>query len=390
MSNKDKYIAVTVTVARQANFDKAAVEAVLAKLGLKTTQQLAAFSTANDYKDIVAYCLRYVHFGNNYTGIARAARGAQTVTVTIYIAVGIVNQIKTFLGQAVKEIADRAEDASRQVVTGAVNAGDGIGKNNLEALNDFNYGGGRAAKGAFDALTAPAGSERFWNGANDFWGGTKQIGFGLGKIFVQTPVDAGLMFGGRLLSGWQTWWGLEQIGRPLNANERQILAMVFGSSIELDAIRIKEGYAGLASIGADRNEKGERTYFHNNRALTHGNTIYMKGKTPGTAPFLETLVHETTHVWQNQNGGTDYMGEALYAQIFGDGYDYQKGIKEGKTWAMLNPEQQGKLVQDAYAFGYFSGRQWNDPNLPTQAERDALIKYFDNVLPQLRAGRGAT
>ena len=57
---------------------------------------------------------------------------------------------------------------------------------------------------------------------------------------------------------------------------------------------------------------------------------------------------------------------------------------------MLNPEQQAKLVQDAYDFGYFKGKQWNDPNNPSQVERNKLIKYFDNVVPQLRNGQGAT
>ena len=47
-----------------------------------------------------------------------------------------------------------------------------------------------------------------------------------------------------------------------------------------------------------------------------GNTVYMpadqfdsNGKL--TASGLETLGHEVGHVWQNQNGGGDYIGNAL-------------------------------------------------------------------------------
>ena len=34
-----------------------------------------------------------------------------------------------------------------------------------------------------------------------------------------------------------------------------------------------------------------------------------------TASGLETLGHEVGHVWQNQNGGGDYIGNALGAAV---------------------------------------------------------------------------
>lgn len=109
--------------------------------------------------------------------------------------------------------------------------------------------------------------------------------------------------------------------------------------------------------------------------------------------WLSVLVHETTHVWQNQNGGTDYISEALWAQ-FTVGYGYGDDIfHKKKTWAMLNPEQQGQLIQDAYDAGYFTNRGWsiskvdsfNNP-IPPQF----LINYMNQVTQQLRAGQGAT
>lgn len=124
------------------------------------------------------------------------------------------------------------------------------------------------------------------------------------------------------------------------------------------------------------------TLYNNQRAITIGNTIYMKNSIPGTSNFNSTLVHETTHVWQNQNGGTDYMSEAMYAQ-FTAGYGYLDDVvKKNKTWSMLNPEQQGQLIQDAYVAGFFINHIWSGDTVLTQ--------YMNQVLPQLRAGQGAT
>lgn len=110
------------------------------------------------------------------------------------------------------------------------------------------------------------------------------------------------------------------------------------------------------------------------------------------------LVHETTHVWQHQNGGTDYMSEALFAQMLGGGYRYEDDILiKNKTWAMLNPEQQGQLIEDAFASGFLqngipNGR-WME-SLPGGGSRQRadIEQYFinQNILGQLRAGQGAT
>lgn len=67
-------------------------------------------------------------------------------------------------------------------------------------------------------------------------------------------------------------------------------------------------------------------------------------------------MNETTHVWQHQHGGTDYMSEAAWAQAT-EGYGCGDAItSQNKTWAMLNPEQQGQLIQDAYGGNLFSVR----------------------------------
>ena len=65
------------------------------------------------------------------------------------------------------------------------------------------------------------------------------------------------------------------------------------------------------------------------------------------------------HVWQNQNGGTDYMTEALGGQYLGDGYNFGKGLAEGKRFADLNPEQQAELLEKAWESGFVTS---TDPN----------------------------
>jgi hypothetical protein len=104
-------------------------------------------------------------------------------------------------------------------------------------------------------------------------------------------------------------------------------------------------------------------------------------------------IQETVHVWQNQNGGTDYMLEAILAQQTA-GYGYEDDIfLKNKTWYLLNPEQQGQLIQDAYGAGYFQNGGWSltkitSSNITIPAQ--FMINYMNQVMPQIRAGQGAT
>jgi hypothetical protein len=123
----------------------------------------------------------------------------------------------------------------------------------------------------------------------------------------------------------------------------------------------------------------------------------MKYKTPASPDWNSTLVHETVHVWQNQNGGTDYMLEAIHAQLTA-GYGYEDDILVKKrTWYLLNPEQQGQLIQDAYTYGFLQNGlpngKWMEPQPGGgTARRMDFEQYFvsQNILGQLRAGQGAT
>jgi len=112
-----------------------------------------------------------------------------------------------------------------------------------------------------------------------------------------------------------------------------------------------------------------------------GNTIYTP---PGSVGDMETLTHEMGHIWQHQNGGTDYVSEALWGQYLGDGYDFAKGIDEGKPFSELNPEQQAQLISTAWAQGFFS----SPGNRFVYRGKD-YTDYLNGALAQVRAGQGA-
>jgi hypothetical protein len=162
---------------------------------------------------------------------------------------------------------------------------------------------------------------------------------------------------------------VEPPGRKLTADEINTLRSVYGDSIDYSSMRIKEGNSGLFSMSG--------------RAFTHGNTIYIPPEDMPLQPDL--LVHESAHVWQHQNGGTDYMSEALWAQNVGDGYEFEKGIQEGKSWSQLNPEQQAELLQQAQRAGFFNATGggtfvYNGTD---------YTAYLNSALSQIRAGQGA-
>jgi hypothetical protein len=249
----------------------------------------------------------------------------------------------------VEWIAPRVADAVHSLGTGVINTVRGIGMNVWEGITTFGSGFGKLFQGDF-------------GGAFEAWGS------GLVKVALQTPADAFLMTAGRSISAIQTLVGLEPPGRDLTAAEITALRQVYGDSIDYSKVRIKEGSSGLFSLTG--------------RAFTHGDTIYVPND---NLPLTnDLLVHEMGHVWQHQNGGTDYMSEALWAQNFGDGYDFEKGINEGKPWSELNPEQQSELLQTAYRSGFF-----NTPGARFVYNGTDYTDYLNNALTQVRNGQGA-
>ena len=98
------------------------------------------------------------------------------------------------------------------------------------------------------------------------------------------------------------------------------------------------------------------------------------------------FTHELTHVWQHQNGGTNYLTEALYAQGLGDGYDIHKGLTEDKKFAELNPEQQGEMVKMIYQRKNLSSEQRAFRFSPSDILTDSQV---EEALYSIRNGIGA-
>lgn len=125
-------------------------------------------------------------------------------------------------------------------------------------------------------------------------------------------------------------------GRRLTPAEQALARPVFAASIDLDSVR-------LVTL--------EALQFR-----TVGNNIYVPpGFTISDSYMAQTLIHELTHVWQYQHGGTSYISESLAAQIGAAiargsrnfAYDYQ--IRAGQSFFDFNPEQQGLIVENYFA-----------------------------------------
>jgi len=180
--------------------------------------------------------------------------------------------------------------------------------------------------------------------------------------------------------------GLQPPSRKLTEQEKDILRKVYGDSVDLDAVRIVEGGPLNADI--------------NGRARTIGNTIYMpsgygaKDLVDSKGNLTETgklLCHETGHVWQSENGGGDYISKALYGQLFGDGYDYQKAIDDGKSFDELNPEQQAEYIEQELApvLAGPGGGSAEDKLRAKYGSDPAKLEYALNALRDIRSGVGA-
>ncbi|RKH21194.1 DUF4157 domain-containing protein [Corallococcus sp. CA047B] len=275
--------------------------------------------------------------------------GAKAVGNVVGGAVKAVGKAAEAVGGALKTVGVRLFDGVRSLATGLISTTKNSVRNIGEGLGTFFGGVGKLFQGKFGD-------------------GLKQMGLGLVKTFVQTPIDALLMGGGRALSAIQTLIGVEPPARKLSANEINTLREVYGDSIDYSSMRIKEGNAGLFSTSG--------------RAFTHGDTIYIP---PGDMPMTdELLVHESAHVWQHQNGGTDYMSEALWAQKFGDAYDFEKALDEGKSWSQMDPEQQGEFLSRAHRADYFK-----DPSAGFHFNGKDYTAQLEAALAQVRAGEGA-
>lgn len=106
-------------------------------------------------------------------------------------------------------------------------------------------------------------------------------------------------------------------------------------------------------------------------------TINTYGDMPDT-----TFVHELIHVWQYSRFGSAYIVRALFAQNYGEGYDYG-GIKNlmdaySKKRNILdyNYEQQGEIIADYYKF-------YSNRNFYPKAKSDFTLRLYKYFIDQI-------
>jgi hypothetical protein len=131
--------------------------------------------------------------------------------------------------------------------------------------------------------------------------------------------------------------------RPLHELEVRVLRGVFADGISYGPVRLVRMAPFIAQLNGSR-------------AFVLGNTLNLPERNfdaISRGQQMDLLVHEATHIWQYQHRGWGYVAEALWAQGFGDGYDYVKALRAGKPWRKMNPEQQAQMIQDAFRGRYF-------------------------------------
>lgn len=123
-------------------------------------------------------------------------------------------------------------------------------------------------------------------------------------------------------------------GRSLTRDERALARGVFGGSIDYTRVRL---------IPTEVLEY-----------RTVGNTIRIPHDFTITDEYMaQTFIHELTHVWQYQHGGTSYLSLSLGAQIAAGvggsrnfAYDYE--ILPDQTFFDFTSEQQASIVESYF------------------------------------------
>lgn len=229
-------------------------------------------------------------------------------------------------------------------------------------------------KGAFGVL------KWLWNGIKTGVTNPK----GLGKWFVD-GVLSGAAWTGRLVaklldvvSLGEVWDLLSQIikfnSRTLTGVEIAEAQKVFGNSISYWQVRIDEASL-IAKIGA-------LIQGSSGMGVSTAHTINFNKKistSPGNGD-MAWLIHELVHVAQYEVVGSQYIGEALYAQATA-GYNYG-GVAGlvGKNFSDFNREKQGDIAQD-----YYLGVLYN--NMPGGVPSPADQPTYQPLIDQLRRGQ---
>lgn len=300
----------------------------------------------------------------------------------------------------VSEFLTRTVDITRTITS----TGFGLADDALRfvpglAINSFRHLE-TAARRLFRGDLAGAGLSVLWSVASPF---TDSAGYLANTTFRVLSALGGIL--GDL--------GLSPASRGLSDTEKAELQAVYGESVDLDQIRVR--------VDDPSNQMGMAPH-------TVGNTIYMPSTVTASDGSVITFVnpdgsltdegkrvlaHEVAHVWQNQNGGGDYMGTAICAQCtalatslattgapdVGAAYDWRAQAALGVPFDELTPEQQASLMEDASAAHLlgdgdgvlettdFVFGEYLDPNNGMTADE---LAYLETALELVRRGDGSS
>lgn len=295
--------------------------------------------------------------------------------------------IRQKIGEAAIRLADSAVQASGGVVDTLASILTRIPKAASEAVGRMIEAAGNALAAGLDAAASRLGDAAPGGGFARWLGGglsaglqavamiARAIGYALsdilaglirivgGLLTLRMPLvakglgdiaagvaGAVIAIAGSLAGFVQTLLRVQPAGRPLTEDEAADLGRVFRGSLALRPIRIIQGDAGLFT-------RLQPSYPA--RPFTLGNRIYMQQVSDSN--WINVLVHECGHVWQNQHDGSRYLAEALWAQntyewVGRNAYHWDEEMAEGRArWQDFNREAQAEFIQSVWQDGRRTG-----------------------------------
>jgi len=233
---------------------------------------------------------------------------------------------------------------------------------------------------------------------NGRWGdAASTFGSTLGGVALRplgTGVDIVVRGAAALANAGGTLVGVGSIDRPvselLTPDQLADLEATYDGSLDLDHVYVDQG--GLVAFGGIAKVVGNTVY------LPDG---YFDSSGALTSNGFDVLQHELGHVWQNQNGGGDYLHNALFSQFTGwvsggsrsGAYDWRPAVASGTDFGDLNPEQQAEVIATLSHLTENGGvpdtgdSVWDLGSSSMQNLTQAEVDFLNESLDDLRAGR---
>ena len=309
---------------------------------------------------------------------------------------GAIDGVKNLADAHTHLLPGRLGDAAREVTESLANAANGAADATIQAANVITTAPAEIARDLASDLSELAkamGTGNFEDALEKFvtapW---NVVRGGAGAVFDVAAINAhgivdvlGNLGDGTIeaLSDLNNDFAryaerLNVLGGPreLSQEERTFLSKVYGDeitgSVDFDLVRIYENNHISTRLGMDSHVVGNNIYL-NQTIVDSSGQLTERGR--------HLLTHEMAHVWQSQNGGNDYIHDAVLGQIAhtmvgSNTYDYVHDFLSGTDFNDLNREQQAELIAD---IGEVAEQHFiHDATDPVQ--RQEMINVFTDAL----------